>query len=46
MNRKSAGTGRACLPLFCPGVKAVDIHGDYVENNTCKGNIQLYILNK
>ena len=31
MKRKHAGTGKACMPLFCTGVKAIDVDGDYVE---------------
>jgi hypothetical protein len=31
VNRKRAGTEKACMPLFRAGVKAVDVGGDYVE---------------
>ena len=30
MNRKQAGTGKACMP-FLHWCKAIDIDGDYVE---------------
>jgi len=31
MNRKRAGTGKARVPLFRDGVKAVEVDGDYME---------------